>query len=237
MNSVYIVENTKNNKLYVGVTTKTPDKRFREHCINAKCGLEYALHHSIRKYGEKTFEVNTLERFESKEKAFKAEQKWIKLFNTYEGTHGYNLTEGGDCGPIMKGRDNPMYGRNRTFSKETKQKMSESHTGRSMSEEHKERIAKANTGKTYSKERKQNISESHKGKTLSEKHKKNISKGLEKSDNSELKSDQAAEIKWLINNTDKSQREIAENYPIGHGAVSSIKNQKTWSYVDPKNPN
>lgn len=237
MNKVYIIENTENKKLYVGVTNRSLEERLRQHFIDARRGLDYALHCSIRKYGEEAFEIHVLEQIKDKDEAYKSEQKWIKLFNTYEGSHGYNMTEGGDCGPVMKGEDNPMYGKDRTLSKETRQKISEAQSGRFMSEEHKQKIANSLKGKTYSEERKRKIGQANKGNTMSEEARKKISKGLKESDNSTLTNDQAAEIKWLLENTDKSQTQIAENYPIGRGAVGDIKTGRTWDYVNAKNPN
>lgn len=84
----------------------------------------------------------------------------------------------------------------RTFSEETRRKISEKAKLRGKhTEEHKQKISESNrgrkdsletckkralslTGKKHSEETKRKISESHKGKSLSEDHKRKISKGL-----------------------------------------------------------
>jgi group I intron endonuclease len=62
---------------------------------------------------------------------------------------GYNLKEGG--------------GSNGKWSEKSKQKMSESHLGKTLSEEHRQNISKSLIGIPRTDETKQKISESHRG--------------------------------------------------------------------------
>ena len=47
---------------------------------------------------------------------------------------------------------------------------------------------------------------------------------------------QAGEIKWLLNNTDMFQREIAQLYGITQSPVSAIKNGRQWAHANPIKP-
>lgn len=71
-------------------------------------------------------------------------------------------------------------GKHRTFSLETRRKMSEAHKGKKLSPEHRRKISEATRGKKHRKfslEARQRMSEAHKGKKLSPEHKKRISEG------------------------------------------------------------
>ena len=89
MYTVYLIENTKNYKLYVGITGRPLKIRWNEHCNRG-----HYLHEAIKKYGENSFDKFVLKKVSSKDKALKLEEKYIELFQTYEC--GYNLTRRGD---------------------------------------------------------------------------------------------------------------------------------------------
>jgi len=87
---------------------------------------------------------------------------------------GWNLNRGGDCPPSNQGKKfSAKHCANITKSKlgkkrapitnETKQKISQAHTGRKHSEEHKEKVRQARLGTTRSEETKKKLSDSHKG--------------------------------------------------------------------------
>jgi len=58
----------------------------------------------------------------------------------------------------------------------------------------------------------------------------------EKSSNSTLTREQAAEIKHLLKNTDLPQSEIASRYPATRRTISDIHTSNTWKHVDPEPP-
>jgi hypothetical protein len=87
---------------------------------------------------------------------------------------GWNLNRGGDRPPSNKGKKfssehcanitKGKIGKKRApVTNETKQKISQAHTGRKHSEEHKEKVRQARLGTTRSVETKKKLSESHKG--------------------------------------------------------------------------
>lgn len=93
MYTVYLIENTLNCKLYVGVTSKSLKRRWQAHRCDAGKS-KYPLHCSIEEYGEEVFDLFILEKTESEETALESEIKYIEFFQTYE--YGYNATRGGE---------------------------------------------------------------------------------------------------------------------------------------------
>lgn len=94
--SIYKIENTKNGKVYVGYTSQLVMDRFSEHVYSAKhLGDERALCRAIRKYGEESFIVSTLDKASTKSEALKREIEWIERLSSF-GKNGYNLTIGGE---------------------------------------------------------------------------------------------------------------------------------------------
>ena len=73
----------------------------------------------------------------------------------------------------MKGRPSPMKGR--TFSEETRKKISEAKKGKKLSEEHRKKLSDAMKGHTLSEEHRKKLSDAMKGRTFSEEHRKKIS--------------------------------------------------------------
>lgn len=92
MYTVYLIENTLNHKLYVGVTSSSLENRWKEHCRDA--GRDnYPFHNAIEKYGKENFDCLILEKTSSESKALELEKNYISKFKTYE--YGYNSTKGG----------------------------------------------------------------------------------------------------------------------------------------------
>jgi len=87
---VYLTTNLVNNKKYVG-----------EHCSNdlndSYLGSGIAVKKAIKKYGKRNFQREILEIFETKEEAFKAQEKYIQFYNTLS-PFGYNFSPTGGLG-------------------------------------------------------------------------------------------------------------------------------------------
>ncbi|HAU85718.1 MAG TPA: hypothetical protein DCW90_09495 [Lachnospiraceae bacterium] len=85
--------NDVNDKVYVGKTEYSLQKRFLEHCRDSKkqrCEKR-PLYNAMNKYGVERFRIELIEETEC---TSEREQHWIEVLNGY--THGYNATKGGD---------------------------------------------------------------------------------------------------------------------------------------------
>lgn len=115
---VYAHINKINGKIYIGLTSKSPNQRWD----NGK-GYVYNSHFwsAIKKYGWDNFEHMIIFDDLTKEMAYVVEKELIKKYNTTDQNFGYNHLSGGDNGYSSY---NPNY--IRTYSEETRRKMSES---------------------------------------------------------------------------------------------------------------
>lgn len=92
---IYKITNRTNGKSYIGKTTKTVQKRWKEHLGEVwkeRCENR-PLYRAIKKYGADSFVVETLEEVPL-ENLSEREVHWIEYFHTY--IDGYNATVGGD---------------------------------------------------------------------------------------------------------------------------------------------
>jgi hypothetical protein len=97
MGCVYQATCDTTGRSYIGMTTKTLNRRSYEHRLSKDGTL---FHKAIKKYGSDDFEWKVL--YESKEEdaLFKKERLFIKVFNTML-PHGYNMATGGKGSPDM----------------------------------------------------------------------------------------------------------------------------------------
>lgn len=94
---IYYITNIINSKKYIGKTTLTVQKRFKQHCKDSKrekCDKR-PLYDTMNKYGVENFIVEELEQVEDESLLSEKEIYWIKELETY-GSKGYNATKGGD---------------------------------------------------------------------------------------------------------------------------------------------
>lgn len=122
-----------------------------------------------------------------------------------------NIANGGDCGPVMCGEDNPNFGKH--LSEETKRKMSEAKRGekhhffgKHLSEETRRKMSEARKGennplfgKHFSEESKRKMSEAKRGKHHSDETKRKMSeslKGRQFSDETRRKISEAKRAYW-----------------------------------------
>ena len=90
---IYLITNNVNNKVYVGKTEDSIEKRFAEHCSDSKkerC-KNRPLYRAMNKYGCENFSVSLLEETDQPEIR---EEYWIEQKQSYHS--GYNATRGGD---------------------------------------------------------------------------------------------------------------------------------------------
>lgn len=116
---VYLVENKRNGKRYVGLTKHDLETRWGQHVKDALYERSnMLLHKAIRKNGPDGFVRTVIDTGESEEQLRQLEKDWIEALGTHVSLgQGYNMTFGGEGLLGYKHTD------------ETKQKMSESRKG------------------------------------------------------------------------------------------------------------
>ena len=94
MGYIYKIKNTLNNKIYIGQTIKTVQKRFTQHKNNSN--KEYfsqiVLYKAFNKYGIENFVCEEIEEV-TNDKLDERERYWINYYDSY--FNGYNSTLGG----------------------------------------------------------------------------------------------------------------------------------------------
>lgn len=103
MGYIYKITNQLNQKLYIGLTTKTrPTDRFSQHRYLANHPEQEAsesyLHKAMRKDGINNFSFEIIEEC-SNDQLEEREMYWINYYHTWIGDpkcNGYNLTKGGE---------------------------------------------------------------------------------------------------------------------------------------------
>lgn len=93
---VYLITNKINRKRYVGITTRSMQSRFLQHCQDAysKKTKKYAIHNAILKYGKENFIIEQIDIAINKDELIQKEIYWIEKLGTFGKE--YNLTKGGD---------------------------------------------------------------------------------------------------------------------------------------------
>jgi len=128
-----------NGKSYIGITSKTAQERFNQHCCKSKNKNPCQL--AIHKYGKENIIINVLAECNDWELLCLAEQEAIEKFNTFKPS-GYNLTKGGEGVFGLKWDDLSNHRNLRPFSDETRLKMSISASNKSKN--HRNKISQAN---------------------------------------------------------------------------------------------
>lgn len=90
---IYQIINDVNQKIYVGKTEFSIEKRFKEHCNDAfrERNEKRPLYSAMRKYGIENFHIELIE---ETDKANERETYWIEKLGSFKW--GYNATMGGD---------------------------------------------------------------------------------------------------------------------------------------------
>ena len=183
--NLYKIVNLVNNKIYVGKTSQTVEKRWKDHCYEArrwqKCqetntpfGYNTRLYPAMNKYGYENFKIILIEEVSNLEELNKQEKYWIDFYDTRNT--GYNIAAGGHCGFFLGCKHTPealeklrLAGLGRKHSEETCIKISKLKLGHTTSDEVREKMRNAKLGKKtgkHSTEWNKHISESQGRKIL-----------------------------------------------------------------------
>ena len=91
---IYLAEQTKNGKLYIGQTVQSLQQRIYNHSADAK-RKNIHFNNAIKKYGVNGFQWTIIHECYSRKELDDMEIYYIKLYNTTKNEIGYNLTTGG----------------------------------------------------------------------------------------------------------------------------------------------
>jgi group I intron endonuclease len=172
---IYCHMHIETRRCYVGLTSQTMAKRWKNHVYAAKYSKnKWHFPNAIRKYGKEAFSHRVLEICTSLEEANLREEAWIELFETRDPQFGFNLAKGGKHNSHIFRKnpwDNQEYrakmllvlsnmadtNRGRTFSLERRTEISEISKGRVLSQETKLKLAASNKGRKLTEEAKKKI--------------------------------------------------------------------------------
>jgi group I intron endonuclease len=156
---VYKISNIINEKVYIGCTYQSLTRRWRQHInLNTK-NKNTILRKAFDKYGRENFSIHIIEVCASELQMFEREVYWINFYNSTQRSVGYNMTIGGDRGPIRFGKDHPNYGKPSTNPNWNE--IIYRNLGKKMTEDHKQKFCMSNVGVPKSTEHKNKLSESH----------------------------------------------------------------------------
>lgn len=209
--TIYAIKNNQNSKIYIGQTWKSLNVRWNSGSGYNSCIL---LSRAIEKYGKDSFYYEILGCASNQELADYLEQYYIEYYKTNVPEFGYNIKNGGSRG---------------SHSKDTKQKISKSLTGREISEITKQKLAISNIGNT-----------SHLGKKHSDATKKKISVAKSGKNNHNFGKQFSEEHRKKISEalTGKIVSETAKNNmskgQLGNKNATGKNKGKTWKVIDGK---
>lgn len=133
-----------NGKSYIGITTKSCQRRFGNHKDAARRGVAIPLYNAWRKHGEPVLTVLAV--VEDKDLA-ETEIRAIKAFGTMI-PDGYNTLEGGQVSPMN--------------NEASREKIAAAQKAIWANQEYREKVLSARTGKKRSEESRKRMSDSKK---------------------------------------------------------------------------
>lgn len=91
---VYMMSNSVNKKVYVGVTQTSLHERFNKHRKSVQRRSGRPLYVDMKKFGDSAFKIEPLAHVPNLSEGHKMEIIWVFLLNA-KTPNGYNLTDGG----------------------------------------------------------------------------------------------------------------------------------------------
>lgn len=127
-----------NNKIYIGQTTETLEKRFKRHMTYQKDMSDTKFYRAVKKYGVENFYIELVDTASSKEELDTLEEYYIKYYNCIE--YGYNTALGKIGGDTLSKHPN---------LDNIRKKLSESKKGHLNPNATKVKAINLNTNETY----------------------------------------------------------------------------------------
>lgn len=136
---VYVITCATNGKVYVGSAVNL-EKRWRAHRndLNRRAHHSSYLQRAWDKYGAEAFVFTVLEVVDDKNLLIQAEQKWLDVYESYDGKKGYNIcpVAGSALGVRRSEWHKARVGEaNRNRSEELRAQISEANRGKHSSDE------------------------------------------------------------------------------------------------------
>lgn len=158
---VYMHKSKINGRVYIGLTGKVPEKRWRKG--NGYRG-EQEFFADIKSDGWDSFIHEIVMDNLTMEEAACAERELIQKYDSTNPEKGYNVMPGGTCGYLGK-----------HHSEKTKKLLAQKCSGWTHTEEAKRKISEAGKGRVFSPETRRKISEAQIGKIISEEQRRKMS--------------------------------------------------------------
>lgn len=106
--TIYKIENTVNDKIYIGYTKRDLRSRFAEHVRSAnRINCKTKIGRAIRKHGAEHFTISSIVTTDDRTICNKLEDDYILEFDSISS--GYNIARGGQGGMIALFPENPEY--------------------------------------------------------------------------------------------------------------------------------
>ena len=222
---VYLITNLINGKKYVGKTVHTLSDRWSQHKYAARRDRKHShLHSAMRRYGIGAFRAEVICTCSAEKELFRQERYFIKRYGTKNRRHGYNLTDGGEIGPVGM-----------VHSKESRRKMSKSHSGKNHhffgkhhSEETRDKIARSNTGKTATQAARNKMSRTRRGVSKTAAHRRKLAINLKKARAAQKAANAYSHI------SGKNHHWFGKRHIATTRAKMSIAVRTRWSKVKPE---
>lgn len=94
---IYKITNKINNKVYIGLTTTTIEKRWSTHKRYAIGKYKnHPLYNAMIFYGINNFSIEQLDKTNNIKELGSLERYYIKVYNSQDRNYGYNITAGGE---------------------------------------------------------------------------------------------------------------------------------------------
>jgi len=221
LNTIYILKNKCNNKIYIGQTWRTIKDRWKSGKGYRGC---WHLNRAIERYGKDNFYYEILTFCSTQESADYLEDFFIKKYNSTDPNFGFNIKNGGSNGKhsaitnkkISKAKKG-IPGHKQT--EKTRSKISKNLIGNKHAEGHSNKNA---LGSKRSDEIRKIMSISLKGK---------FSPKGENCDRSKITEKIVLEIRNDFEIGKYTKAELSRKYHLHKGTIRAIVRRETWRHI------